>query len=110
MNTREIGSIAEQKAVEYLLRCGFEIVDRNFYIRGGEIDIIAKKDAIIHFVEVKSGDDFEPIYNVTPTKLQRIIKTALVYLQKHKLHASYQIDVITIHNDQISFVENVTMF
>ena len=73
MHTRYKGNIAENKAVEFLEDSGYEIVDRNFYTKFGEIDIIAEKDDILHFVEVKSGDSFQPIYNVTKSKLQKII-------------------------------------
>jgi len=110
MNTRQKGDISEEKAVEFLENLSFEIIDRNFYTRFGEIDIIAKKDNILHFIEVKSGKNFQSIYNVTPKKLQRIIKTLNLYLQKNRLNNSYQIDVITIDNDKIEFIENISMF
>ena len=110
MNTRQKGDISEEKAVEFLENLSFEIIDRNFYTRFGEIDIIAKKNNILHFIEVKSGKNFQSIYNVTPKKLQRIIKTLNLYLQKNRLNNSYQIDVITIDNDKIEFIENISMF
>ena len=75
MNTREKGNIGEDKAVEFLIKNNYQIVTRNFYSRFGEIDIIAKKGEVLHFIEVKSGDNFQPIYNVTYSKLQKIIKT-----------------------------------
>ena len=53
MNKREIGSVYEQKAVEYLEEHGYIIVGQNYFCRYGEIDIIAKKDDVLVFVEVK---------------------------------------------------------
>ena len=74
MNTREIGNLAENQAVDFLENNSYQIIDRNFYTKFGEIDIIAKKDNILHFIEVKSGENFESIYNVTFTKLQKSLK------------------------------------
>ena len=89
MNTREKGNIGEDKAVEFLIKNNYQIVTRNFYSRFGEIDIIAKKGEVLHFIEVKSGDNFQPIYNVTYSKLQKIIKTALTSSEKTILVAIY---------------------
>ena len=52
------GFKSEDKAVKYLKNQGFEIITRNFKSKFGEIDIIAKKTNILHFIEVKatSGD------------------------------------------------------
>jgi len=110
MNSREKGNIAEDKAVEFLKNNNFEIRDRNFYTRLGEIDIIAKKDNIYHFVEVKSGKNFQSIYNVTPAKLKKIIKTMNIYLKKKRINNPYQIDVITIDNEKLKFIKNISMF
>jgi len=110
MNTREIGNLAETKAVEFLIQNDYKIVTRNFYSRFGEIDIISIKDGIYHFIEVKSGKTFEPIYNVTPSKLKKIIKTINVYLNKNKLNLPYQIDVIIVKPDNIEFIKNISMW
>jgi putative endonuclease len=110
LNTRQKGNLAEDKSVQFLIQNGYKIIERNFYSRFGEIDIIAEKDDILHFVEVKSGDSFQPIYNVTKSKLQKIIKSLNLYLKKHKLNNFYQIDVITIHNGDLEFIKNITLF
>jgi putative endonuclease len=52
--SRAKGDIAEELACGFLLERGFFIVERNFYSRFGEIDIIASKDDTLHFIEVKS--------------------------------------------------------
>ena len=110
MNSREIGNLAENKAVEFLEKNNYKIVERNFYSRFGEIDIIAMKDKIYHFVEVKSGNSFEPIYNITPTKLKKITKTMNFYLKKFKINNAYQIDAIIIKNNSIEMIKNISMF
>jgi len=110
MNSREIGNIAEDKAVEFLISKNYKIIDRNFYSKFGEIDIIAKKDDVYHFVEVKSGKNFHSIYNITPTKMKRIIKSINVYIKKYKVKNPYQIDAITIDNGKLEFIQNISFF
>ena len=53
MNKRGRGSFYEEVCVEYLIKNGFDILHRNYRCKLGEIDIIAKKDDIIRFIEVK---------------------------------------------------------
>ena len=88
MNKREIGSFKEQKACEYLCAQGLKIIDRNFSCRSGEIDIIAIKEGVLHFVEVKTrtGDRYGyPSEAVTATKQTRIKKAAEQYLQGRRM-------------------------
>ena len=88
--SRAKGNLAEDKACVFLDENGFMIVERNFYSRFGEIDIIASKDEVLHFVEVKSGLDFESaIQNITPRKLSRLIRTGDVYMKKKPLFLQY---------------------
>jgi putative endonuclease len=108
MNTKTKGNLSEQKASEYLKSKNYKITERNFYSKFGEIDIIAFKDGVYHFVEVKSGEGFEPIYNITPAKLQRVIKTAYVYMKKNRIDSSFCIDAIIIKSEQIEFIENIS--
>jgi len=107
MNTRKIGQIAEDKAVKYLKNKGYKIIDRNFYSKFGEIDIIAYKDEVFHFIEVKSGKNFEPIYNITPIKLKRIINSAHSYLKLKKINSAFCIDAIII-KDKIEHLVNIS--
>ena len=53
LNKRGRGSFYEDVCVEYLIKNGFDILHRNYRCKLGEIDIIAKKDDIIRFIEVK---------------------------------------------------------
>lgn len=107
--SRKKGNIAEKQAQDYLTKNGFKIIQTNFYTQYGEIDIIATKDNIYHFIEVKSGKNFEPLLNVTPKKLQKIIHSVSIYLAKNELDVLYCIDVITIKNNTIEFFNNVSM-
>ncbi len=108
--SRAKGNIAEDKACAFLCEKGFEIVERNFYSRFGEIDIIVTKDNVLHFVEVKSGEDYEKaIQNITRSKLSKFIKTVHVYLKKHALDVDFMIDAVVVTPESIELVENITL-
>ena len=108
--SREKGNIAENKASNYLLEKGYEIVDRNVYSRFGELDIIAMKENVLHFVEVKSGKDYEKaIQNITPSKLSKLIKTANVYMKKHSFEGDYTFDAVIVTPEDIEMVEDITL-
>ncbi|MCC8131677.1 MAG: YraN family protein [Oscillospiraceae bacterium] len=99
MNTRQIGNIGEDYTVRFLEKNGCEILSRNFTIKGGEIDIVAKKGDIVHFVEVKSrkpapyetGEEA-----VRPSKIAHIVKTAKVYINRYNIDCSCVFDVAVV--------------
>jgi len=104
------GNLAEDKASSFLEENGFYIVERNFYSRFGEIDIIATKKEVFHFIEVKSGLDYElAIQNITPTKLSRFTKTCYVYLKKNALDVDFMIDAVLVTPQNIEILENITL-
>lgn len=108
--SRAKGNLAEEKACEFLYDNGFTVLDRNFYSRFGEIDIIAAKDEVLHFIEVKSALDYESaIQNITPKKLSRLIKTGDIYLKKNTLNVDYMHDAIIVTPKKTWHVENITM-
>ncbi len=108
--SRKKGNIAEDKACKFLYDNGFDIIERNFYSRFGEIDIIASKDGIFHFIEVKSGLDYElAISNITPQKLHKFIKTVYVYMKKNTLNIDFMIDAIVITPKKIHLLQNITL-
>ena len=51
---QKIGQLGEDSACEYLIKMGYKVIERNYLKKWGEIDIVAKKDNRIHFIEVKS--------------------------------------------------------
>ena len=99
VTSREIGNIGEDYTVRYLKSKGCEILERNFCIRGGELDIVAKKGNLLHIVEVKtrkagalsSGDEA-----ITPKKISRIIRAANAYICAHELEMSCVFDVAVV--------------
>ena len=108
--SRAKGNIAEEKACQFLFDLGYSIIERNFYSRFGEIDIIASKDEVLRFVEVKSAEDYElAVQNITPKKLFRLIKTAQVYMKKNSFDSDFAIDAIIVTPDSIEMIENLTL-
>ena len=108
--SRAKGNLAEDLACGFLGENGFIVQERNFYSRFGEIDIIATKDKVLHFIEVKSGVDYESaIQNITPKKLSRLIKTGDVFIKKNALNADYMYDAIIVTPKKIWHVENITL-
>jgi putative endonuclease len=105
------GKAGEERAILFLKNRGFEIIARNFYAdRFGEIDIIATKDNILHFIEVKSSTtNLNPSFNLTDRKLQRFIKSVKRYIQLKELkNQIYSIDLITVDRNSINLYENIT--
>ncbi|MBI3485674.1 YraN family protein [Candidatus Daviesbacteria bacterium] len=100
MSTVTTGNKAESIACEYLKKIGYQILARNYRIRGGEIDIVAKESMDLVFVEVKarfSHNFGTPFESITPWKIKALKKTALFYIQKINWgDKGYRFDVISI--------------
>ena len=109
--SREKGDLAEKRAISFLQDLNFQIIEQNFYAKKlGEIDIIAKKNEIYHFCEVKSAPDYETaINNLTASKLSKIKRSVDYYLQTKKLDVAFCIDAIIITEETIDFIENITI-
>jgi len=108
--SRAKGDYAETLTCKYLESLGFVIVERNFYSRFGEIDIIAQKDGVYRFIEVKSGGDFEAaIQNITPQKVAKLVKTIDIYLKKRALTCNYQLDAAIVVGNSVELIESITM-
>jgi putative endonuclease len=107
---RKLGDTGENIACDYLARHGFEVIERNYLRKWGEIDIIARKKGIMRFIEVKSvscrtlpGDvihvtsDYRPEDNVHPQKLRRLARAIQTYILEKRLdHMDWQLDLITV--------------
>ncbi len=109
--SREKGDFAEKRAISFLTDLNFMIIETNFYAKKlGEIDIIAKKDDVYHFCEVKSAQTFElAVQNLTKSKLSKIKRSVDYYLQIKKLNVAFCIDAIVVNDDSIEILENITM-
>ena len=109
--SREKGDFAEKRAISFLIDLNFMIIETNFYAKKlGEIDIIAKKDDVYHFCEVKSAQTFElAVQNLTKSKLSKIKRSVDYYLQIKKLNVAFCIDAVVVNDDSIEILENITM-
>ena len=103
-----LGRVGETKAVEFLKKQGYTVLERNYKTRIGEIDAIVEKDGVIIFVEVKtrSSDEYGmPSEAVGYEKQRKYVKIAEEYLIKSKLtDKSCRFDVIEIINDEINHI------
>jgi len=105
------GDASEDLATAFLEQEEFVIVERNYFARKlGEIDIIAQKDDVLHFIEVKAGKaNFDPVYNITRGKLHKVINSAHYYLKSKQIEMAFSIDALIIRGDEVEFIENVTL-
>ncbi len=112
----DFGRLGESLACDYLKKNGFIILKRNFYCKYGEIDIIATKNKVLHFIEIKTrhGLDFgDPIFAINAFKQEKIKKTALIFLSEleEDNFVGYIFDALTIvftlDKYNIEFFENI---
>ena len=119
MTNKIIGKYGEDIAKDFLIKKGYEILKMNYrYSRVAEIDIIAAKKDVLHFVEVKTRTQNyfgKPLEAITPNKLKQIYSCAIQYVNSSKKrYKSYQIDAIGIELEnkevkKIDFIENITL-
>lgn len=103
----ELGALGEQIALEYLLKQGYLILDRNWSCGHKEIDIIAKDGDTIVFVEVKTRQStflVEPETTVDIYKQRHIIWSANSYVNRNQYDNDVRFDIIAIvidkHNEK----------
>ena len=110
------GHIGEEFACKYIFNKGYQILERNFRLKTGEIDIIAKKDDLLVIIEVKTRSNINygyPYESVNKKKQDKIIKTALYYVKLHCLkNTQLRFDVIEVYlgkKNKINHYENAFM-
>ncbi|MBP1560816.1 MAG: YraN family protein [Oscillospiraceae bacterium] len=114
MDKKELGYFGEKVTAYYLEKKGYKILRRNFCVKGGEIDIIAEKDGIIAFVEVKTRAP-DPLVNgfeaVTAAKKRLIVKTSEAYSYRfpHDLQPRFDVVCVTVSDKKVvgfQYIEN----
>lgn len=97
MTKKQIGKLGEDIACIFMKRRGFTVIDRNFYRKWGEIDIVAREDGQIYFIEVKTVTCFRAVNhetskglyraeeNINAWKLRKLGRIIQTYLHKHNL-------------------------
>ncbi|MEI7480177.1 MAG: YraN family protein [bacterium] len=128
---RIVGDIGEDLACRFLINKGWRLVDRNYLKKCGEIDLILEdQDNVLHFIEVKtvSADllgniagnvnhetnlvsRVRPEENIHQRKLERVIKTANLYLLSKKIsqETKWQIDAVIVYLDRINKKSSVKL-
>jgi putative endonuclease len=109
---RKLGNLGEDVAEKYLKRFKYEIIERNYNRKWGEIDIVARLKNSLVFAEVKSkkaGSDFLPAQNVNFEKQNRLKRAAQTWLMENKIpaHIPWQIDVLIIELDETSGLHKI---
>lgn len=104
MYRQNLGKWGERQAIKFLQKMHFQIKHLNYHKRCGEVDIIAYRNQVWHFIEVKTRTVSSvavygnPEEAVTPVKQKKIIAAAYAYLQDQvqNTEVNWQIDVITV--------------
>ena len=111
LNKRKTGSRYEAMAADYLTQHGVEILERNYRIRTGEIDLIGKDGSYLVFFEVKyrrNAGMGEPLLAVDYRKRQQILFTARHYLYEHRCRADQPVrfDCVGITGGSTEWIRN----
>lgn len=96
---KSLGKLGEDLAVDYLIKNHFKVLHRNWRNGKKEIDIIALKDAILHFIEIKTRKTNKhgyPEENVSRTKIRNMMNVANQYQQIYPSYQWIRFDVISI--------------
>lgn len=101
----------EEKAIEFLIENGFKIIKRNYRCRIGEIDIIAMKDNILRFIEVKyrKNDSYgTSLQAVNAKKQKKIYMTAQCFMAENNIgeNVCCSFDIIAIQGNNIEYIFN----
>lgn len=113
----DTGKLGENIAEKYLIKNGYRTIERNYRKKWGEIDIVAEKDGVLHFVEVKTGEvgGIRPEENITSHKKRQLYRIIQTYLFDKKIdpEADFQIDALIVvldfvsKTDKIRFIEDI---
>lgn len=110
----DVGDWGEDTACNYLTKLGYLIVERNYYTRYGEIDIIARKDDQLIFIEVKTRTSTSyglPEEAFTNMKQEHLFNSILVFLEGHPDEKdNWQIDLISVEGKYLAQMPKITHF
>ncbi|MCK4374892.1 MAG: YraN family protein [Candidatus Brocadiae bacterium] len=97
-----VGRRGEKEAARFLKGKGYKVLARNYRITQGEIDLVAFRDGVLAFVEVRAQTQpglFDPLYTITRRKQRHIIEAAQTYTSLNDLQADdvlLRFDVVTV--------------
>ncbi len=103
----ELGKKGEQLAIDYLVKKGYTILDKNWRFQKAEVDIIAQKKETLAVVEVKtrSSIDFgNPQDFVNPKKIKLLVSAIDEYVVSKNLDVDVRFDIIAIVHENKNFI------
>lgn len=107
MHNRSKGDLYESKTITYIENLNFFVLDRNYYSRFGEIDIVAKDQNTLVFIEVKyrmNGSYGHPSESITYYKRRNMVNTAMWYMKDKRINeCSIRFDVAVWHKGKIEY-------
>lgn len=110
MNKKIIGSFGEEIAAEYLKGVGYKILKRNYYVKGAEIDIIARDGKTVVFVEVKARENLNfgyPAEAVTKSKRHKIAMAAECYIVQNRIaDGEFRFDVVEVLGGEVNHIKD----
>lgn len=113
MKRRETGILGERLACDFLGKNGYHILEKNYRCPAGEIDIIARQEDTLVFIEVRTKTGWRfggPEESITPTKMERLRTVAAHYGQNRPdLPSSWRIDVVAIQLDRKGRVSRIEL-
>jgi putative endonuclease len=108
---QEQGDLYESIAQIHLEKAGLRLVERNYRIQGGEIDLIMRDGDYLVFVEVRQREDGRhggPIASVTQHKVRRLVHAASVYLKFHrKADVPCRFDLVAFEGRDVVWLKNI---
>jgi len=99
------GKVAEEIACSHLKQNGLKLIDKNFYSRYGEVDLIMQDQDTLVFIEVRYRKNLDyggALESVTPAKQKKIQTTALYYMQKKGSEHNSRFDVVALTGNDIN--------
>lgn len=100
VSTHQKGKWGEERAAAYLMMKGYRVLERNYRVPQGEIDLVASKNGTVVFVEVKARKgklQGTPLEAVSPHKVGRLSAAAAVYLSRQpEVPKACRFDVVTL--------------
>lgn len=116
MNKRKVGRIIEVLAVRYLLQKGYKIIHQNWTCRWGELDIVAEKDNLVIFVEVRYRQFLNNMLTeeiVSFYKKKSLQRTINIYLSKNLVDKAWRLDFLFVgkegKNYRFNYYEYVSL-
>jgi len=110
VSNQELGRKGEDKACSWLMKSGYDIIERNYRVREGEIDIVAVKEDSILFSEVKTrnSDRYGTANQGFPNwRVGRLFSASLVFISRNEKYAEFdrEFKLITIDGDRLRMIQ-----